>query len=195
MGCLLSSSRRTDSIVSILTSTVATRSRHWRKEDCLPSTYPAWNLAGLADAVVVAESKEKGGSLITAQMALDYDRELFAFPGRPQDDTSRGCNNLIRCQEAHLFTNADELIEVMNWRTKTTAKQPVQTQMIGLMDDLTEPQRELLTKLQEAEEGLHINLLVMETERPYSDVAADLVLLEIQNLVRSLPGGIYRLVR
>jgi len=152
-------------------------------------------VAGLADAVVVAESKEKGGSLITAQMALDYDRELFAFPGRPQDDTSRGCNNLIRCQEAHLFTNADELIEVMNWRTKTTAKQPVQTQMIGLMDDLTEPQRELLTKLQEAEEGLHINLLVMETERPYSDVAADLVLLEIQNLVRSLPGGIYRLVR
>lgn len=152
-------------------------------------------VAGLADAVVVAESKEKGGSLITAQMAIDYSRELFAFPGRPQDDTSRGCNNLIRRQAAHLFSSADELIETMNWRTKTTAKQPIQTQLIGLMDHLSEPQQTLLAKLQEAEEGLHINLLVMETERPYGDVSSDLVLLELQGLVRSLPGGIYRLVR
>ncbi len=80
----------------------------------------------------------------------------------------------------------------MNWTTKTDKKQPVQTQLIGLMDDLTERQQLLLTKLQEAEEGLHINLLVMETEIPYSDVASDLVLLELQGLIRSLPGGIYR---
>lgn len=152
-------------------------------------------VAGLADAVVVVESKDKGGSLITAQMALDYDRELFAFPGRPQDDTSRGCNTLIRRQQAHLFSCADELIEMMNWRTAQTAKKPIQTQMIGLMDDLSEPQQTLLAKLQEAEEGLHINLLVMETERPYGDVASDLVLLELQGLVRALPGGIYRFVR
>ena len=63
------------------------------------------------------------------------------------------------------------------------------------MDDLSEPQQTLLAKLQEAEEGLHINLLVMETERPYGDVASDLVLLELQGLVRALPGGIYRFVR
>ena len=49
--------------------------------------------------------------------------------------------------------------------------------------------------LQESEEGMHINLLVMETERPYSDVASDLMMLEMQDLVRSLPGGIYRFVR
>jgi len=149
-------------------------------------------VAGLADAVVVVESKERGGSLITARMALDYDRELFAFPGRPSDITSDGCNALIRDTKAHLITCAEDLVQAMNWTTKTDKKQPVQTQLIGLMDDLTERQQLLLTKLQEAEEGLHINLLVMETEIPYSDVASDLVLLELQGLIRSLPGGIYR---
>lgn len=152
-------------------------------------------VAGLADAVVVVESKERGGSLITAQMAVDYNRDLFAFPGRPTDGLSGGCNQLIRTNKAHLIDNAAELIEVMGWKTRHDASQPIQTRIIGLLDDLTETQRLLLTKLQEAEEGMHINLLVMETELPYSDVSSDLMELEIQNLVRSLPGGIYRFVR
>ena len=152
-------------------------------------------VAGLADAVVVVESKERGGSLITARMASDYDRELFAFPGRPSDIASAGCNQLIRNQKAQLINNATELIEAMNWMVKTSAKQPLQTTMVGLLDDLTPNQQTLLSKLQEAEEGMHINLLVMETQLPYSDVSSDLVALEIQGLVRSLPGGIYRFSR
>ena len=151
-------------------------------------------VAGLADAVVVVESRDKGGSLITAQMACDYSRDLFTFPGRPNDVSSQGCNNLIRHQKAQLITCADDLIQAMNWTTRNTVSQPVQTQLIGLRDDLTPEQQMLLTKLQEAEEGLHINLLVMETERPYADVSADLVMLELDGLVRSLPGGIYRFV-
>ena len=152
-------------------------------------------VAGLADAVVVVESREKGGSLITAQMAMDYNRDLFAFPGRPNDPASQGCNHLIRRQKAQLIECADDLIAAMNWTTRNTPAAPIQTQMIGLMDDLTPTQQTLLTKLQEAEDGLHINLLVMETELPYADVSADLVLLELQGLVRSLPGGIYRFKR
>lgn len=152
-------------------------------------------VAGLADAVVVVESRDKGGSLITAQMACDYSRDLFTFPGRPTDISSQGCNNLIRRQKAQLITCADDLIDSMNWTIRNTPSQPLQTQLIGLMDDLTPEQQTLLTKLQEAEEGLHINLLVMETERPYSEVSADLVMLELQGLVRSLPGGIYRFQR
>ena len=151
-------------------------------------------VAGLADAVVVVESKSKGGSLITAQMALDYDRELFAFPGRVSDEISTGCNALIRSQKAHLITCADDLIEAMNW-TRRNQKTPVQTQMTELIVDLTERQKQLVDKLQEAEEGLHINLIVMETGLNYSDVAGDLTMLEVQGVVRSLPGGIYRLVR
>lgn len=151
-------------------------------------------IAGLSDAVVVAESKEKGGSLITAQMALDYDRELFAFPGRPTDEISSGCNSLIRRQAAHLIDNADELIEVMNWNTKSTKSEAQQTRVVEFLGDLTERQQMLMRKLQEAEDGMHINLIVMETQLSYSDVASELVLLEIQGLVKSLPGGIYRIV-
>ena len=152
-------------------------------------------VAGLADAVVVVESRERGGSLITAQMAVDYNRELFAFPGRPTDTSSAGCNKLIRCNKAALITSAEDLIDAMQWTRRNTSAQFVQTEIIGLRDDLTPLQQNLLTKLQEAEEGMHINLLVMETERPYSEVASDLMMLELQGLVRSLPGGIYRFVR
>lgn len=152
-------------------------------------------VAGMADAVVVVESPERGGSLITAQMASDYSRDLFAFPGRPNDALSRGCNSLILKQKAQLINCADDLINAMGWTTRNKPAQVIQTQLIGLHDDLTSDQQTLLTKLQEAEEGLHINLLVMETERPYAEVSADLVLLEVQGLVRSLPGGIYRFQR
>ena len=151
-------------------------------------------IAGLADAVLVAESKEKGGSLITARMARDYDRELFAFPGRPQDETSRGCNDLIRSQAAHLIDSADDLIADMGWTTRRNKSQGIQTQLVGLNGNLSDRQQQLLQKLQEAEDGLHINLIVMETGLNYGDVASDLVMLEIEGLVKSLPGGIYRIV-
>ena len=155
-------------------------------------------VAGLADAVVVVESPEKGGSLITAQMAVDYNRELFAFPGRPSDTSSAGCNNLIRTQKAQLIDNADDLINAMNWPTANSQQPKANSQLSMvqmLADNLSERQQVILEKLQEAEEGMHINLLVMELALPYGDVSSELVMLELQGLVRSLPGGIYRFVR
>lgn len=152
-------------------------------------------VAGLADAVVVVESRAKGGSLITAHMATDYDRDLFAFPGRPTDENAQGCNQLIRKQKAQLIDSADELIESMGWTIRETAHQPVQTAMTELMADLSESQTRIVRLLQEAEEGIHINLIVMETGMDYSAVASDLVMMEMEGLVRSLPGGIYRIVR
>ncbi len=152
-------------------------------------------IAGLADAVVVAESRERGGSLVTARMAGDYDRELFAFPGRPTDSSSVGCNELIRKDRAHLINHADDLIDIMEWKTRNAPSQPVQTELIGLRDDLTPAQQIILGKIHEAEEGMHINHIVMETQLPYADVSSDLLLLEMNGLIRALPGGIYRFVR
>ena len=94
---------------------------------------------------------------------------------------------------AQLINDADELIDAMSWPTRNAPAQPVQTQMVGLLDDLTPRQQTILQKIQEADEGMHINLIVMETELPYGDVASDLTMLELQGLVKSLPGGIYRL--
>ena len=154
-------------------------------------------VAGLADAVVVVESRDKGGSLITARMAIDYARDLFAFPGRPDDVSSHGCNNLIKTNSAQLIDCADDLIRAMQWQTTNDSKSsnPQTTMVEMLADDLTDRQKTILTKLQEAEEGMHINLLVMETQEAYGDVSSDLTMLELQGLVRSLPGGIYRFAR
>ena len=152
-------------------------------------------IAGMADAVVIVESKEKGGSLCTAQRAFEYDRALFAFPGRPNDVTARGCNELIRKGYAQLIDSADDLIRAMGWKTKQEKAGGIQTSLVGLMDNLSETQQSLLTKLEAAEEGLHINVLVQETGKDYGEVSSELTMMELDGLVRSLPGGIYRIVR
>ena len=150
-------------------------------------------IAGLADAVVVVESKAQGGALITAQMARDYDRELFACPGRTTDEQSAGCNMLIRKQKAHLLTSADDLIEEMQW--ETAVSQPIQTEMVELFADLSDTQRTLLDKLHEQEDGMHINAIVMETGLDYAQVSAELMMMEMQNIVKSLPGGMVRVLK
>jgi len=146
-------------------------------------------VAGLADAVVIVESKAKGGSLITAGMASDYDRDVFAFPGRATDDGSHGCNGLIRNQKAALIENAEDLVRAMQWETEHP--RAVQT-TISELAALTREQQVLLDKLHEEEDGIHINLLVMETKRPYSDVVSDLMMMEMDGIVKALPGGMYR---
>lgn len=151
-------------------------------------------VAGLADAVVVVESKEKGGSLITARMACDYDRDLFAFPGRPTDMLASGCNKLIRENKAQLITSAEDLIHSMGW-ADDSIHQPIQTKMIGLLNELTPNQQAIMQLLQTAEEGMHINLIVMETQLTYGDVASEMIMLEIEGLVKAYPGGIYRVVQ
>jgi DNA processing protein len=150
-------------------------------------------VAGLSEATVVVESRERGGSLITARMAVDYNRALFAFPGRPNDESSQGCNRLIQSRHAQLINNAADLINAMEWTTRATHKTPVQTKIVGLLDNLSPSQQLLLGKIQEAEEGMHINHLVMETEMPYGDVSSDLMMLEMQGLIRAIPGGFYRI--
>lgn len=147
-------------------------------------------VAGMADAVVVVESKAKGGSLITAGMAVDYNREVFTFPGRATDDSSRGCNGLIRDQKAALIENAEDLVRAMQWAVEKP--KAVQTEIGGLAADMTPAQQILLGKLREEQDGIHVNMLVMETQRPYSDVVSDLMMMEMDGWVKSLPGGIYR---
>jgi len=148
-------------------------------------------VAGLADAVVVVESKERGGSLITARMALDYNREVFTFPGRATDDNAHGCNQLIRDQKAALIENAEDLVRAMQWETEHP--RVVQTQICSLVA-VSPEQQVLLNKLHEEEDGIHINLLVMETKRPYSDVVSDLMMMEMDGIVKSMPGGMYRAI-
>ena len=147
-------------------------------------------IAGMADAVVVVESKRRGGSLITADMAVDYGREVFALPGRVEDECSAGCNDLIKRNKAHMIEYAEDLIKDMQWESNNHT--PRQTQIVELLCDLSETQQRLYELLRDAEEGMHVNQLVMETQLAYNVVVAELVMMELQDVVKSMPGGMWR---
>ena len=148
-------------------------------------------VAGLADALVVVESKKKGGSLITADMAIDYGRDVFALPGRSDDECSAGCNDLIKRNRAQLIENADDLIAVMQW--EEVKSKVVQTTMLEMLANLSPTQERLVALLREVEYGLHINQIVMETQMSYGAVSAELVMLELEDIVKSMPGGMWRI--
>lgn len=147
-------------------------------------------VAGMADAVVVVESKQKGGSLITANLAMDYGRDVFAYPGRPGDEQSLGCNELIRDHRAGLIDSAEDLVRAMQWDVKPAMN--IQTELVDLFCDLTPLQTRILDLLRQSEDGLHVNQLVSETRQSYAGISTELGIMELNDLVQSMPGGIYR---
>ena len=100
-------------------------------------------------------------------------------------------DELIKQNKAQMIEGAEDLIQAMQW--ESAQKCPVQTQMVDLLCDLSETQRQLYELLLEAEDGLHINQLVMETQRGYSQVASELVMMELEDVVKSMPGGMWRM--
>jgi len=91
-------------------------------------------VAGILEATIVIESADKGGSLNTANIANDYNRDVFAVPGRITDKYSQGCNTLIKTQKANLLSSAADLIYILNWDIKKEVK-PVQKQLFVSLDD------------------------------------------------------------
>jgi len=96
-------------------------------------------VAGISEATIVIESADKGGSLITANMANDYNRDVFAVPGRASDKYSQGCNNLIKTQRAYLLTSVADLVYILNWDLEKKEK-PVQKQLFVTL----EPEEQLV---------------------------------------------------
>lgn len=149
-------------------------------------------IAALSDATVVVESKERGGSLITANDAFDYNRSVFAFPGRPDDVNARGCNQLIRDQKAALIENADDLINAMMWDKKPEA---AQLSLVELEEGVDPLAIALLQHIREKEEDVHINQLTMELDGVYQDIVAQLTYLEMLGYIRAIPGGFYHVIK
>lgn len=148
-------------------------------------------IAGLADAVVVVESKERGGSLITAEMADSYSREVFAFPGRCDDTLSAGCNKLIKYNKARMIENAEDLLLAMMWE-QTRQISAVQTE---LLPELEPDEQTVMDILRSAPDGMHINQLVMESKLAFAALSALAFTMEMKGLIKSLPGGMYRALK
>jgi len=149
-------------------------------------------IAGLADAIIVAESKEKGGSLVTASIALDYGRDVFAFPGRISDDRSNGCNRLIRLNRAGLITSADDLLYAMNWQPANQPT-PIQQTLNFEEDHVSSLGRKILDILRDRGDMRLSQLsdILPDTER--TALLEELLDLEMSDKIRNTPGGLYQL--
>ena len=146
-------------------------------------------IAGLSEATIVIESAEKGGSLVTADIANSYNREVFAVPGRATDSQSRGCNNLIKQQKAQLLTSAADIIYMLGWELEKTQK-PKQTQ---LFVELDEDEKVVFRFLKEREKEL-LDMIALECNIPAYKAASVLMNMEIKGVVRPLPGKLFQLV-
>jgi len=145
-------------------------------------------IAGLADATVVVESAEKGGALITADIAASYNRDVFAYPGRAGDVYSKGCNQLIRNNGANLIEGIEDLEYFMGWETNEKAD-AVQS---SLFVELNADEQRIVDLLKNSGDQF-IDQIASEIKLPVSRISALLLNLEFKNVVSALPGKMYKL--
>lgn len=150
--------------------------------------FPARNriIAALSDAIVVVESKKRGGAMITAHIGFDYQKDIFAFPGRVNDDYSAGTNELIKRNKAQLISTAEDVLLAMGWKANHVPKS-VQSQ---LFHDLTPIEKSILGKYTK-NKAIHIEEILSELTYTHSEIATSLLQLELKGLIRPLPGSRY----
>lgn len=146
-------------------------------------------IAGLSEATVVIESAEKGGSLVTADIANSYNREIFAVPGRPIDRYSKGCNNLIKSQKAHLLSSAADLVYLLNWELE----KPPKTVQKQLFVELEPDEKSIFSFLKEREKA-QLDSIALNCGFPTFKTAGILLNLELKGVIRPLPGKLFELI-
>lgn len=147
-------------------------------------------VAGMSEATIVIESADKGGSLITANMAVDYNRDVFAFPGRSTDKYSQGCNNLIKTQKANLMTSAADLIYMLNWDLESENPKPVQKQ---LFVELDHDEQKIYDYLLKSGKEL-LDIIALECEFPVYRISSILLNMELKGVIRPLPGKLFEAI-
>ena len=151
-------------------------------------------VAGLSDAVIVIESKSKGGGLITADIAQSYNRAVFAYPGAVGMSCSEGCNNLIRDNVAALISNADDFVRAMGWQDETKRKEALSDGIErNLFPDLSPEESSIVKQLQQTND-LQLNILSVKTGIPIGHLTALLFQLEMKGVIKPLAGGMYHLL-
>ncbi|MBF7092860.1 DNA-protecting protein DprA [Flavobacterium sp. ALJ2] len=146
-------------------------------------------VAGISEATIVIESADRGGSLITANMANDYNRDVFAVPGRTTDKYSQGCNNLIKTQKANVLTNAADLIYILNWDVKNESKS-VQKQLFVELDPDEQKVYDYLLKV-----GKELmDIIALRCDFPIYKISGLLLNMELKGVIRPLPGKLFEAI-
>ena len=162
--------------------------------ECLSGTlpdrenFPRRNriIAGMADAVIVIESALKGGSLITADIANSYNRDVLAYPGRVTDLYSQGCNYLIRTNRAHLMESVANLRYVMRWERRHPEKRQT-----TIFREFTE-EEQLIMNCFDGQSIVNLDDLIVKTDLPTTKLASLLLNLEFDGILMALPGKRYQ---
>lgn len=148
-------------------------------------------VAGIADAVIVIETGIKGGSMITAELAFEYNRDVWAIPGRINDVKSEGCLQLIKNQKALTFISVDDMVQEMGWNiTKQQNKPALQR---SLFVAATAEEQKIFNLIQQ-KETVHIDEIFLECGLSNSMVAASILQLELKGAIYNLPGKRYKIV-
>ncbi|MDG1333349.1 MAG: DNA-processing protein DprA [Crocinitomicaceae bacterium] len=143
-------------------------------------------VAGLCDATVVIESNSKGGSLITADLANGYSRDVFAYPGSVFHASSQGCNDLIRSDKAHLIGSGRDFLELMEWN-----EVPVKKKALIIPPNLSPLQKEITSAI--GSSTIHIDELAEKTRLSLSTLNIELFDLLMGGSLNELPGKRYSL--
>jgi DNA processing protein len=157
-----------------------------------PGNFPARNriIASLSDALIVVEAAEKGGALITAEIAYSYDKDVFAVPGNLQSPFSEGCNQLIKKMKANIYTGPGDIAEALFW-VKPGEKE-VKKPTLDLSNRNSD-EKIVLEFLMDKNES-EIDQICYGTEIPLGPLASLLLSLEFEGLIKSLPGKKYKLL-
>jgi DNA processing protein len=146
-------------------------------------------VAGMTEATIVIESADRGGSLITANMANDYNRDVFAVPGRVTDKYSQGCNNLIKTQKANVLTSAADLIYILNWDLEKEIK-PIQKQLFVTLDTDEQKVYDYLLKTGK----VVMDIIALQCDFPIYRISGLLLNMELKGVIRPLPGKLFEAI-
>lgn len=160
----------------------------WHQEKPMRENFLKRNriVAGISQATIIIESAEKGGSLVTADIANSYNRDVFALPGRFDDVYSKGCNNLIKNNQAHLLNATDDIIAMLNWDIPQKSA-PKQT---SLFIDLSGEEQKVYDYLQHNGKEL-LDVIALDCEIPVYKLSSLLIQMELKGAVKTLPGKMF----
>ncbi|MFQ6602923.1 DNA-processing protein DprA [Flavobacterium sp. C3NV] len=146
-------------------------------------------VAGMTEATIVIESADRGGSLITANLANDYNRDVFAVPGRVTDKYSQGCNDLIKTQKANVLTSAADLVYILNWNIENKGKTVQKQLFVELEPDEQKIYDFLLKNGKEL-----LDMIALQCDFPIYKISGLLLNMELKGVIRPLPGKLFEAI-
>ena len=144
-------------------------------------------VSGMIDCLVVVESAAKGGALITAEIANNYDREVFAFPGRIGDTYSEGCNKIIKTNKANLLTNVDDLRYIMRWNDD----RKIQPKQMRMFREFNQEEQKVMDVFGD-DNIVYLDKIITDTMLSPTKIASVLLSLEFDGILAALPGKRYQ---